>query len=463
MKKLLFSIFVFLLCMALLLSPLSVAATSSAPSTGEFMDTLESASALLIDLDTETVLYEKDPTLEVEPVFLTKLMVALLTLETIQSKELEASRTELDGIKITAPDEIFDELTSLGSSAPNIKRGETLSLLQLLNLLLVPSGNDAAMVLARRLGEGSIPSCVDKMNARAKQLGTTNTFFTNVHGFHDPEQITTVGDIYKITKPLLEYDIFLEIVATLRYRLEPTNMSDKARSYNTTNLMMDNMTGTGYYYQPIKGIKTGRTESSGFCFVSYAVKGNDRFFCVTMGAPAYDENGKLLSKNGAFKDTKALYSWAFANLELKTIVKEGDPISQIPIKYAWNQDQILLVAAENFSAILPKSVDPKSILLIPDVPKELEAPVQEGDVIGTADIMYAGKKIGTVNAIASASAEKNTMQVISDTLDDIFTSVWLYVGIGVIVLGLGIYALLFLIANHKNSRKVSHPRNRRRP
>ena len=470
MKKTFFSILIFTLCTFTILSPLSVAATeNSTPSSGEFMEELNCESALLIHLDSGTVLYEKDPAREVEPVFLTKLMIALLTLETVDNQTLPADAEErdasiekaLNSIPVTAPDYIFDELNRLGSSQPNIKRDETLSVLQLLNLLLVPSGNDAAMVLAHHLSGGNIPAFVDKMNARAKELGAVNTFFTNVHGFHDPEQITTVYDIYRITKPLLAKNTFMKIVEQVVYRLEPTNQSDKVRSYRTTNLMMDNNTGSGYYYRPVKGIKTGRNDDSGFCVATYAIRDNTPYFCVVMGAPAHDSKGNLINTNGAFKDTKALCSWAFSNFETKSIIKKGDSVAQVTLKYAWNQDALVLNAASDFDALLPKSVNPKSILLIPDVPEVLEAPVAEGDVIGTVDIMYAGKKIGTINVVASLSAEKNTMQVVSDLVDAVLESIWLYVGLGVLALGLGIYMGVFFLSNRKNKGKVSRQRNRR--
>jgi len=491
MKKIAVLLFSVVFCFLCVFSPLFSFASSDVSSV-EFTENTNCVSLQLRNLNTGTVVYEKDTSLEVEPIFLTKLVLALMTFEAIspaketarsasplssspasgsssgqaEDDQLEAEKARrssaLEAVTITAPDYIFSELTALGSSAPSVRRGETLNALQLLNILLVTSGNDAAMILADYLGEGSIPACVDKMNARVKQLGAEDTFFANVHGFHDPQQVTTVKDIDKVAQKLLQDDVFMEIVEQPSYTLEPTNQSDRSRTYKTTNLMMDN-TGSGYYYQPIKGIKTGRTDDSGFCFLGYADWGNVQYLCVAMGAPVRDENNNAIQNNGAFLDTKALCSWAFNNLEIKTIVEENQPVAEIPLKYAWNTDRLLLVSGESFTAIVPKNVDIKSVLLIPDgnIPDEIEAPVEEGQRFGTAKVVYANNELGTVAVISSQTVERNTMQAISDVVDSIVSSVWILIGIGIVVFALLIYGVFFFLKNRRTRRRVNRNKYRR--
>ena len=493
MKKIAILLFSVVFCFLCLFFPVFSFASSDVSSV-EFTEKLHCTSVQLRNLNTGTIVYEKGTTLEVEPIFLTKLVLALMTFESIspvreplQSSsppssspsssansgaqqaaedqlEIEKARrsSELEAVKITAPDYVFTELTASGSAAPSIRSGETLNALQLLNMLLVTSGSDAAMVLADYLGDGSIPNCIDKMNTRVKQLGTENTFFTNAHGFHDPQQITTVKDIDKVARQLLKDSVFMEIVEQPSYTLEPTNQSDSNRSYKTTNLMMDN-TGSGYYYQPIKGIKTGRTDDSGFCFLGYTDWGNVQYLCIAMGAPVRDENNNMIQTNGAFTDTKALCSWAYNNLEIKTIVEENQPVSEVPLKYAWNTDRLLLVSGESFTAIVPKNVEIKSVLLLPDsnIPEEIEAPVEEGQRFGTAKVVYANNELGSVSVVSSLAVERNTMQAISDVVDSIVSSVWILIGIGIIVSAILIYGVIFFLKNHRNRRKVNRHKYRR--
>ena len=132
-------------------------------------------------------------------------------------------------------------------------------------------------------------------------------------------------------------------------------------------MMMDSVNGGSYYYRYTQGIKTGSTEEAGYCLVStaYNTQKNYRYLCVALGAPYYDADGKK-AKNGAMIDSKNLYEWAFNELELKTLVDTLTPRTEIKLEQSWNKDSLLLVAKEDFATLVPKTVTPNSVLVVPN-------------------------------------------------------------------------------------------------
>ena len=157
----------------------------------------KSKGIYMANLDTDTVVYEKDADLRLEPASCTKIMTYIVAVEHI---------SDLEGTKITVSDYIEPTLTGTGSSMAGIITGEELTALQLLNLMMVPSGNDASLVLAEYVGgletgatgEEAVKNFVQMMNDKAAELGLSNTHFNNPHGLHDDEHYTTASDLYQI-------------------------------------------------------------------------------------------------------------------------------------------------------------------------------------------------------------------------------------------------------------------------
>ena len=110
-----------------------------------------------------------------------------------------------------------------GSSLAGVLEGEELTAMQLLNCMMIPSGNDAALVLADYIGGGDSQKFVDMMNEKAKELGCTNTHFMNPHGLHDEQHYTTAQDLYLITKYAMTLPYFMEICSKTYYTIPPTN------------------------------------------------------------------------------------------------------------------------------------------------------------------------------------------------------------------------------------------------
>lgn len=409
-----------------------------------------SAAIQLVNLDTDTIVYQKNADARREPASTTKIMTFIIASEKIK---------DLEGTKITITKKLMDSLLGTGSSMSNIKIGDQLTALQLLNCMLVPSGNDAALILADYVGNGNTDSFVDMMNKKAKDLGCTGTHFANPHGLHDENHYTTAGDLAKITKYAMSLPHFTEITSQTRYSYKPVGGPDagKVRNLSTTNLMIDKNTGGTYYYQYARGIKTGHTDEAGYCLVSTATYGGYSYLCVTLGAPDIDAAGKPIKTRGEINDTKSLYRWAFNNLELKkNLVSTSDSLGEIKVNNAWNKDKLLLVAEKNYSTMLPVGVSSSSIIITKHLPDSVDAPVKKGDIIGTATLSYANQELTTVNLVASQSVERSELLQTTNSIKKVFTSPWFIAIAAIIIVLVIIYIILALIYNRKkkNLRKV---------
>ena len=406
----------------------------------------------LINLDTDTVVYEKNADMKLEPASCTKIMTFIIAVENID---------DLNGTKITAKKEVLNLLKDTQSSTAGVLEGETLTAMQLLYCLMVPSGNDASVVLADYVGNGDQQKFVDMMNAKAQELGLKNTHFMNPHGLHNENHYTTAADLAVITKYAMNLPHFTEISSTVSYKLPATNVYPKERLIRTTNKMINSNSEGGYYYQYAKGIKTGSHDQAGYCLVSTAIKNGYSYLCVALGAPSVDANGKTITEHEEMRDSKKLYQWAFSELELKSIISSDETVTGIPLAYAWDQDSLLLTAEKSFSTILPADVSVNSILVEYSLPEKVEAPIKKVDVIGTATYTYANQELTTVNLVASESVERSELLHSLDVVKNIVTSVWFIVIFSIIIVLLIVYLILAIVYNKKKKkmRKVKKYRD----
>lgn len=448
MKKITNFLLVLLFTVVVAASPFSAAAVEFDPGVE-----LNSAGAVLVNLDTGTTVFSQRADERMEPASVTKIMVALLLFENVPN---------LSTVQITAPGYIFDLLAGTNSSLSGVMRGETLTAEQLLYCLMIPSGNDAAMVLADYMGGGSIETFLDMMNQRAKELGCTNTHYANPHGLHDPNHYTTANDTAKLIQYILQSpyaEDFMQVCKTSAYTLGPSNVRDKNRTITSTNSMQQS-SNSKYYYKYVEGIKTGSTEEAGYCLATtaYNASVNYRYLCVTFNAPMRGEDGKRLD-NGAMFDHKALYEWAFNTLEYKELVAANIATKEIGLNYAWEKDSLLLVPDASFSALVPKDISADSIVLVPnaDVPTEIDAPVEKGQALGTANVTYAGMVLGTVNLVADESVEASQLLLLQEQAMRMLESKWLKIGGIVLVVLLVLYVIISVAYNiHAKKKRRRH-------
>lgn len=396
-------------------------------------------TALLVSLDTDEVIYSKNADEKMYPASLTKIMTAVIVLENTE---------DLDKETVTVSKSALTKILGTGSTVMGLVEGEVVTARQLLYGLLMTSGGDAAYVITEHWG-GTTSEFAKLMNNKAKELGMNSTNFVNPHGLHDDDHYTTASDLAKLIKHALQFEDFKTIVGARRYSMEATNLY-KARTLVTTNYLIDS--STAYYYRYVKGIKTGYTDMAGRCLATYAEKNGYEYMCILMGSPNKNEAGQ--SVRYEFTDTKNLYEWAFNNFEYKNIGNTTLPICEMPVELSMDAEHVSLVLERDFAAIMPKQANDSTIQVVPHlVAEKVKAPVKKGDLLGTADVMYAEQVIATVNLVAANDVESSGMLVVLSHIKGFFTSKFFKAFVIIILMLLVLFAMYCVYLNRNRSRK----------
>ena len=166
-----------------------------------------------------------------------------------------------------------------------------------------------------------------------------------------------------------------------------------------------------------------------------------------------DAEGNYIAENGAMIDSKALYEWAFDNLELKTIVSREQVMKEIKLELAWNKDTILLTLGQEFSTIMPENVEASSVTITVDVPESITAPVQAGTVIGTATLSYANQYLGEIDLVASESVERSELLYYLQAAKNVVTSKWFIIGVGALIFLLVVYFIIAAVYNKRHRKR----------
>jgi D-alanyl-D-alanine carboxypeptidase (penicillin-binding protein 5/6) len=215
-------------------------------SSSQAMPVITATSALTYDLTDEKLLYAKDIHKRLPLASLTKIMTAIIALDSMSLDK-----------KIT----VTESASTIGENSMGLSRGETLTLSDLLYGLILHSGNDAAETIAQNSPFGR-ENFVYLMNKKAEELGLSNTRFTNPSGLEgDGMQYSTAYDLLVITRHALSYPEFAKVAATVEYEIPYTSEHKAFYLYNETNLLTS--------YPGVKGVKTGYTEEAGLCLVTY--------------------------------------------------------------------------------------------------------------------------------------------------------------------------------------------------
>lgn len=401
---------------------------------------IQAQAAILVNLDTDKVMFERNIDTPLHPASLTKIMTAVLALE---------SGKDLDATVITVPQYCLDLLLGTGSSMSGIKAGEKLTLRQLLYAMLMMSGNDVANVLADYFGGGDISAFIRMMNERAAELGMKNTHYVNPHGLTEDTHLTTVSDMLILTRHAMELPLFMEVVSTVRYELPATNLSEK-RVLTTSNLMMDS--NSSYYYRYVKGIKTGTTDEAGRCLITTASKDGYRYLAIVMKCPHKDSKGNSIRAD--FSDTKALYEWAFNSFEYKEILNGTEPIEELKVGLSWDTDFVQLVPKTPLAAVIPKEANASSIEYEVHLQDEkVDAPIQKGKVYGSVDIVYAKEVIGSVELVAADSVERSRLLYLYQQFLRVLNSTLFKIGAALLGVLLIFLIILTVIRNKRKRRR----------
>ena len=332
--KRLFSV---LLAGALLWGPiLEAEAEGSAP------PDVSAASAVVMDGDTGRVLYEKDGKARRLIASTTKLMTALVALESGHDLEEEVA--------------IAPQWTGVEGSSIYLRPGEEITLEALLYGLLLRSGNDAALAVAGHCG-GTVENFVRRMNDKARALGMEDTSFANPNGLDDPAHYSSARDMAILARACLDNEALAKIASTKSVTLG-------CRTFTNHNKLL-------WRYEGCLGLKTGYTKKAGRTLVSAAERDGVTLICVTLNAPS------------DWADHTALLDWCFARYQSRELSRAGEHVGQLPV--SGGLAPVCPVMASNS---LPAAMAPRERLEASFVLREgkLSAPVARGAPVG--EIVY---------------------------------------------------------------------------
>lgn len=339
-------------------------------------------SAILVEVSTGRIIYEKNSTKQMYPASTTKMVTAILVIENCDLQEIvTVSETALQNIPT-------------GYVTCDLSVGEEISVNDLLYALMVPSANDAAYVLAEHVA-GSVDAFADMMNNKAREIGCTATHFVNPNGIHDSRHYTTAYDLYLIAKYCMQNETFRNIVSTKEYTLPATNKHEAAdRTFTTTNDLL-NPEKTNYYKTAI-GIKTGHTSMAGHCLVSESSREGLDFISVVLNSE---------SDNKRFSDSVNLFNYGYDNYTLTKVKEKNQLIETIEIENATKETANLdLLVDEEITVINNKSITMDQIIPEIKLNEEISAPIIAGTVLGTIkykvdDIEYSANLIAKNDVI----------------------------------------------------------------
>lgn len=316
------------------------------------------------------ILYERNSNQKMYPASITKILTAIVVLEHCNLEDMATvSQTAIDGVEY-------------GYITANLKAGEQFTVEQLLNVLIVSSANDAALVLAEHVS-GSVENFCALMNDTAKKIGCTNSNFINPNGTHDENHYSTAYDLALIANYSLKFDKLKELYNTTYFKLPTTDLyTSDNRIFTTNNELI--ISGNPNYYKYAQGMKTGFTTPAGHCLVAYATKNNLNLITVLLNSSTSDNR---------YLETQKLLDYGFDNFSLKKFASKGDSIETVSIKGATKSTKKLnLILDNDISITIDNELDLSSVKPEITVNDKLKSPIAKDTVVGSVTYTLNGIK-----------------------------------------------------------------------
>ncbi len=436
---------------------------SAAPSARALDDpALDAAAALLVDLDTGSVLYGKNETEVRAPASMVKIMTVLMGIEAYERGDLALQDL------VTVNDTVFGDIGPDGSTA-GFQVGEQLPFEALLYSAMLASANEGCNVIAEAV-DGTIASFVARMNARAVELGCKSTNFANTHGMPNEMSYSTAYDLYLITREALTHNLFKRICTAQSYAIPVTNLSEERVVRNANNLLDPD---SAYYYEYASGVKTGYTDAAGYCVIATASKDGRNLLSVILGAQsgtAADGRTEIRS----YTDTKRLMNWGFDNFNYRgfdnfnyrDLLTTMKLMAEVPVKLGRGASSVVLRPEKNVVALLPNDADLDEVELDPRLFEDgaLTAPVEQGTVLGEVSVSFHGQSYGTVNLIANTTVELDRGAYIGSEIRNTLRNKYVRLTITVLIILAILYVAFIVYYNvrRQSKRKVANALARQR-
>ena len=327
-------------------------------------------SYILLEANTNTVIAEFNSENQISPASMTKVMSGYVIADQIASGAISLDDKVL----------VSEKAWKTGGSKMFIEAGKRVSVRDLLSGIVIQSGNDATVAMAEYVA-GSEEGFVDFMNAYASELGLSNTLFQNAVGWTDPNHFSSVNDLAQLTKALIAN--FPNHYATY-----------KEKEFTFSGIRQLNRNKLLWRDDSVDGVKTGHTDSAGYCLISSAKRNDMRLIAVVAGSPS--ENERLISSQRLLE-----YGFRFFSTQ-KLILKD----SEITTAKVWGgkMDEVALGTREDILLTLPRS-DFKNIKANYNFKNNIQAPISNGDVIGDIEFISDDRVVLSAPLVAIESVE----------------------------------------------------------
>lgn len=364
-----------LLCLMLaalsILRGFTASAAEFTPATTADFD-VPCAAAILVDEDSGTVLYEKNADARRPIASITKVMTLLLTFEA-----LEAGKISLDDF---VP--VSEHAYHMGGSQIWLEPGEEMTLNDMLKAICISSANDAAVAVAEYIG-GSEPAFAEMMNARAAELGMTNTHFVNACGLDEPEHLSTARDVAAMSREMLLHHTEVRDYCSIWM---DTLRGGATQLVNTNKLLKS--------YSGITGLKTGTTGKAGVCISASAERDGLRLIAVVLGAASGKER---------FQAASTLLDYGFSHFESAAAELPADAPLSLPVERGTAESVALTYTAPE-RCLMPKG-ESSTLQIALDLPQKLAAPIRAGETVGTVKISNGSAELASYPVTAAQDVD----------------------------------------------------------
>ena len=327
-------------------------------------------SYILLEANTNTVIAEFNSENQISPASMTKVMSGYVIADQIANGAISLDDKVL----------VSEKAWKTGGSKMFIEAGKRVSVRDLLSGIIIQSGNDATVAMAEYVA-GSEEGFVDFMNAYASELGLSNTLFQNAVGWTDPNHFSSVNDLAQLTKALIAN--FPDHYATY-----------KEKEFTFSGIRQLNRNKLLWRDDSVDGVKTGHTESAGYCLISSAKRNDMRLIAVVAGSPS--ENERLIS-------SQRLLEYGFRFFATQKLISKDSEITTAKV-WGGKMDDVALGTKEDILLTLPRS-DFKNIKANYNFKNNIQAPISNGDIIGDIEFISDDRVVLSAPLVAIESVE----------------------------------------------------------
>lgn len=338
--------------------------------------TLTSPAAILAETATGAVIFEKNADERREVASITKLMTALLVLEAIDRGD----------VKLADQVQVSQNAAAMKGSQALLDANAAYSLEDLLRTTIMASANDSAVALAEYLC-GSEEAFVARMNARAQELGMTNTNYVNCTGYPKEGQYTTARDVCTLC---------CEVAKHPQYTAYSSVWIDKLNHPGGRVTDLTNTNRLVRFYQGCDGFKTGSTDAAKYCLAATAEKNGMRLVAIVLGTPISQTR---------FDECRTMMDYGFANYQRVAVANKGDLLGESLPVHGGAADTVDLALGSGLSMLL-KNGQQSGLKLELSMPDFVDAPVAQGDVLGMVNVLLDGQVIAKLNCVAAVDVPR---------------------------------------------------------